>query len=114
MQKVECSDQAIIGQTNISSRAQLTIKGTFQFQKAFGPKSPTEKISLDATFIMASTTKLMTTISALQCVERGQIGLDEDLSDILTEFKDLRIITGFNDDTDEAVLERAQNKITLR
>jgi len=69
-------------------------------------------MDLDATFIMASCTKLMASIAALQCVERGQITLDEDLSNILTEFKDIEILTNF--DGEKPVLKKAENKITLR
>jgi CubicO group peptidase (beta-lactamase class C family) len=90
--------------------------GKFLYAKAFGPKSPTEPMTLDATFIMASCTKLMTSIAALQCVERGQISLDEDLSNILTEFKGIEILTGFEGEEGnmKPVLKKAENKITLR
>ena len=56
----------------------------------------------------------MTSISALQCVERGQIGLDDDVSTVLTEFKDIQILTGFKDETEEPIFKKAENKITLR
>jgi len=90
------------------------VKGKFQYQKALGMKSPTEKMNLDATFIMASCTKLFTSIAALQCVEKGQIGLDDDVSPFLTELKDLQIITGFDEMTDKPTFVKAENKITLR
>lgn len=77
-------------------------------------KSPGEKIDINATFILASCTKLMTTIAAMQCVERGEIGLDDDVSTVLTEFKDIQILTGFNEETNEPILTPAKNKITLR
>jgi CubicO group peptidase (beta-lactamase class C family) len=63
---------------------------------------------------MASCTKLMTSIAALQCVERGQIGLDDDVSRVLTELRDIQIITGFKEGTEEPILKTAENKITLR
>jgi hypothetical protein len=56
----------------------------------------------------------MTSISALQCVERGQVGLDDDLSTILTEFKDIQILTGIKEETEEPILKTAVNRITLR
>lgn len=77
-------------------------------------KSPTENMDINATFVMASCTKLMTSISALQCVERGQIRLDDDVSIVLLELKDLEILTGFKEGTEEPILEKARNKITLR
>lgn len=56
----------------------------------------------------------MTSIAALQCVERGQIGLDDDVSRVLTELRDIQIITGFKEGTEEPILKTAENKITLR
>jgi CubicO group peptidase (beta-lactamase class C family) len=88
--------------------------GKFKYQNAFGPKSPTEPMTLDSTFVFASCTKLMTSIAALQCVERGQIGLDDDVSSVLTELKDLKILTGFEEGSDKPILKKAENKITLR
>jgi len=88
--------------------------GKFKYEKAFGLKSSTKKIGVDSTFIMASCTKLMTSISALQCVERGQIGLDDDVSTVLTELKDIQILTGFKEGTEEPIFKKAENKITIR
>jgi CubicO group peptidase (beta-lactamase class C family) len=71
-------------------------------------------MDVNATFILASCTKIMTSIAALQCVERGQVGLDDDLGEVLSELKDCEIITGFKEGTDEPILKKAENKITLR
>lgn len=71
-------------------------------------------MTLDSTFIMASCTKLMASIAALQCVERGQIGLDDDASTVLPELKGLQILTGFNKTSGEPEFKQAKNKITLR
>jgi len=70
-------------------------------------------MDLNATFIMASCTKLMTSIAALQCVERGQIKLDDAVSKVLPELKDLEIITGFAEDG-SLTYQKAKNSITLR
>jgi CubicO group peptidase (beta-lactamase class C family) len=88
--------------------------GKFQYQKAFGPKGPTEAMDLSATFFLASCTKLMTSIAALQCVERRQIGLDDDVAPILTELKELQILTGFEEGTETPILIPVYEKITLR
>jgi len=71
-------------------------------------------MSLESTFILASCTKLMTSIAALQCVDRGQIGLDDDVSTILNELKDLQIVSGFEEGTDIPISKKAEKKITLR
>jgi len=70
-------------------------------------------MDLNATFILASCTKLMTTIAALQCVERGQIRLDDAVSSVLPELKELEIITGFKEDG-SLTYQKAKNAITLR
>ena len=89
-------------------------KGKFTYENAFGLKSPTEKMTLDSTFIMASCTKLMTSICVLQCVERGQIGLDDDVSTVLTELKDVQILAGFDEKTGKPILLNKTNIITIR
>lgn len=104
-----CDAREIPGVVLVASGA----GGKFQYQKAFGQKSPTEDMHLDTTFIMASCTKIMTSIAALQCVERGQIALDDDLSPVIPEFKDIEVLTGFTD-AGEPILKRAENKITMR
>lgn len=68
----------------------------------------------DTTFWIASCTKLLTTIAAMQCVEKGQLTLDGDVSSILPEWKSPQILTGFDKDTGEPQITQATNKITLR
>jgi CubicO group peptidase (beta-lactamase class C family) len=68
---------------------------------------------LDGVCFIASMTKLMTSIAAMQTVERGLIGLDDDVSNILHEWKDAQILDSFNE-SGEPVLHKAQNRITLR
>jgi CubicO group peptidase (beta-lactamase class C family) len=63
---------------------------------------------------MASATKLMTAIAALQCVERGQFTLDEDMTRLIPEFKDVEILKGFEEGTEKPILVKSTKKITLR
>ncbi len=56
----------------------------------------------------------MTAIAALQCVERGQFTLDEDVTRLLPELKDLDILKGFEDETGKPILVKATKKINLR
>ncbi|KAH6666716.1 beta-lactamase/transpeptidase-like protein [Halenospora varia] len=88
--------------------------GNFRYQHAAGQQSPGKRMEIDSAFVLASCTKLPTSIAALQCVERGQISLDDPVSTILTELGDMNIITGFEENSDEAVLKKAEKKITLR
>jgi CubicO group peptidase (beta-lactamase class C family) len=72
-----------------------------------------EPLKLDSTFHLVSATKLITSIAALQCVERGQFSLDGDVTQLLPELKDPDVLTGF-DDAGKAVLGKARKIITLR
>jgi CubicO group peptidase (beta-lactamase class C family) len=63
---------------------------------------------------LASSTKLMTSIAALQCVERGLFKLDEDVTRLLPEFKDVEILRGFEEGTEKPILVKATKTITLR
>ncbi|THV08211.1 beta-lactamase/transpeptidase-like protein [Dendrothele bispora CBS 962.96] len=85
-------------------------------QEAHGFKylaADSEPIDLNTTFWVASLVKLMTTVAALQLVERGLVDLDEDITRVLHEWKNPSILTGF-DDNGKPMTRPAQNKMTLR
>lgn len=63
-------------------------------------------------FLLASMTKLLTSIAALQLVEAGLIKLDDDVSKILPEVGQQKILKGF--DGDSPILEDRKNPLTLR
>ncbi|KAH7116335.1 beta-lactamase/transpeptidase-like protein [Dactylonectria macrodidyma] len=70
---------------------------------------------LDTTYWAYSFTKLLTTIAALQCVERGQISLDDRVEGILPELKNPQIIgPGDSEAGTQFTLTPAIHKITLR
>lgn len=56
----------------------------------------------------------MVAVCVLQCVEKGMLNLDDDVSTILPELKDINILKGFSEKTGEPEYEKAKNKITLR
>lgn len=56
-----------------------------------------QPFTLDTTMWIASVTKLLTSISALQLVEKDLIGLDDDVGDILPFLKQVQILLGFDD-----------------
>ncbi|KAF2114717.1 beta-lactamase/transpeptidase-like protein [Lophiotrema nucula] len=70
-----------------------------------------QPLEFDATYFIASCTKLITSIAALQAVERGLITLDEPLDKIMPEFAALPIASL---NGDEVVLTPATNSVTLR
>ena len=89
--------------------------GRFEYEKAFGRASPNEPMLLDSTFRIASCSKLLTSIAALQCVERGQITLDEDVTPILPELAQLSVLEGFEKASGQPLLrQRKTTKLTLR
>ena len=89
--------------------------GSFTYKHAVGYNnigSP-EPITEDALFLLASQTKLLTSIAALQIVEKGLFGLDDDVASQLPELAEQPIIKGF-DDNDKPILEKRKNPITFR
>jgi CubicO group peptidase (beta-lactamase class C family) len=71
-------------------------------------------LQLDATFFYASSTKLLTSITALQCVQAGHFSLDEDITRLMPEFKDIKILKGFDEESGEPILVSSVKTITLR
>lgn len=64
---------------------------------------------------MASCTKLITTIAALQCVERGLIALDEPVEKHLPELANPQVITyDEKSEKNSFLLAPAKSKVTLR
>jgi CubicO group peptidase (beta-lactamase class C family) len=55
-----------------------------------------------------------TTIAAMQCVEKGLLHLDEDVTSILPELKGREILKGFEEGTQKPILVPNSKKITLR
>lgn len=74
----------------------------------------TTPLTPDTTMWIASCTKLMTAIASMQCVERGLLNLDDDVSSILPEWENPQILVGFEDDSGKPILKDAKNKLTLR
>lgn len=77
--------------------------------KSFGP---------DTVCWIASMTKLLTTVCALQCVEKGLLNLEDDVSEkILPEFRDIQVVHRFNEDEngdDVPHFRPSKGKITLK
>ena len=86
------------------------------YNETFGSSSlqpeKAKPLTPDSIFWIASCTKLLTSISALQLVEDGKITLDTPVGDILPEMANPDILEGFNDDGSPK-LRKAQNKIRL-
>jgi len=91
--------------------------GSFVFNKAFGKRTllsgETRPQQLDDVLFLASATKLLATIAALQCVDDGLLALDNDLSSIAPELAAKQVLTGFAEDGETPLLESATRPITL-
>ena len=67
----------------------------------------------DAVFLLASQTKLMTAVAALQIVERGLIGIDDSVEKLLPELAEQQVLKGFGED-DKPILEQRKTPILFR
>jgi methyl acetate hydrolase len=88
--------------------------GTF-YQGAHGSRSLADgtAMTLDTVFRIASMTKAVTGVAAMQCVERGQLALDQPAGEIMPELADPQVLEGFDTDG-KPRLRPARQKITLR
>jgi CubicO group peptidase (beta-lactamase class C family) len=62
---------------------------------------------------MASMTKLMTSIAVLQIIEKGLVGLDDNLAEVIPDLR-AEVLVGFDEPTAAPVTRKSHNKITLR
>ncbi|PVH70028.1 beta-lactamase [Cadophora sp. DSE1049] len=70
-------------------------------------------MSTKSVFWLASCTKLVTAVAAMQCVERGLLKLDDPVGSILPEYAHPKILTGYTGDN-KPILTPAKQSITLR
>jgi len=76
---------------------------------------PEQPMTLDTVMWIASMSKAVTSICAMIVVERGQIGLDDDLRKVIPELKDLQVIDRTKPYEDgNYTLKPAQKPVTLR
>ena len=85
------------------------------FEHASGFRDDDNELPMqtDSIFAIASMTKLITTIAALQLVDSGQVGLDQEVDEYLSEIRDIQILRGFESD-DKPIIEKATRSPTVR
>ncbi|KAJ9659824.1 hypothetical protein H2198_002893 [Neophaeococcomyces mojaviensis] len=92
-------------------------KGFFVYDKALGERTllsgEKRPQQLDDVLYLASATKLIATIAALQCVEDGLLTLTGDLSSIAPELAAKQVITGLSEDGETPLLEPQARPVTL-
>ena len=103
------------------SRAGFTecAKGHYSYCREFGYLSVRKpeldlNLRLRRTTVMriAGATKLITSVAAMQCVDRGLIGLDDDVTKFAEEVEGVAIVTGYKGD--DPILKLRKQKMTLR
>lgn len=108
--KAACDDGTIPGAVIAAANK----SGSLNYAATFGKSSLEDEKSweLDTVMALFSVTKLVTTITTLQLVEQGKIGLDDDVSEILPELTSLPVLHGMEDG--KGVLKKQEQKMTLR
>jgi CubicO group peptidase (beta-lactamase class C family) len=95
------------------------------YQESFGSRTIDggDLLTPDSLTWIASATKLVASIAGMQVVEKGLIGLDDDVRPLLPGLADAKVLLGWDcpDDTESAaqptgrpLFEDVQDKITLR
>jgi methyl acetate hydrolase len=70
-------------------------------------------VTVDSIFAIASMTKAVTTVAAMQLVEQGKVKLDEPVSRLLPQLDNPQVLDGF-DPADKPILRPAKTPITLK
>jgi methyl acetate hydrolase len=70
------------------------------YEGAFGRRAvdQPEPMTLDSVFRIASMTKAITGTAAMQLVEKGRIGLEQPMGDVLPLVRDVKVLAGFDED----------------
>ena len=72
-----------------------------------------QPMEMNTVMRIASATKLLTSVSAMQCVERGLLDLDVAVSTVVPELGPFQVLTGFGEDN-QPILHQPKRPITLR
>ena len=89
--------------------------GGIIYEGAFGTREAGKDppMTLDTVVWIASMTKAVTSVAAMQQVEQGRIGLDEPLAEKVEELRSIQVLDGF-DDAGAPRLRPPRRPITLR
>src|SRR5690606_14780659 len=68
----------------------------------------------DAIFRIMSQTKAITSLGILQLFEQGKLGLDQPISDFISEFRNPKVIDGFNASVSTFTTVPANREFTIR
>ncbi len=104
-----CRDGAIAGLVAMATDGERTL-----FAEAFGVRrlGDPAPMTLDSRFWIASMTKAITTVAALQLVEQGRVGLHQPLGEVVPALAGKQVLEGF-DDAGQPRLRPARSDLTL-
>ncbi len=95
--------------------AMVATESRVLYSGAFGTRdSSGVPVSGDSIFSIASMTKAITTVAALQLVEQGKVTLDEPVSRHLPELAKMEVLEGFDAQTGQPKLRPARTPVTLK
>jgi CubicO group peptidase (beta-lactamase class C family) len=99
----------------IPNAAGMVANGTRTlYEGAFGTRDTSgAAVKVDSIFAIASMTKAVTTVAAMQLVESGKLHLDGPVSKFLPKLANPKVLTGF-DESGLPVIQPAKNQITLK
>ena len=86
---------------------------TFQSAHGFTTLAKDTPAEVDSIVAIASMTKLITTVAALQLYEEGKLDIDESVDVYVESLSRLKILKGFNDDN-EPILIAPKRRPTVR
>ena len=84
------------------------------YSGAYGLIDSVRSIESDSIFRIASMTKAITSIAAMQLVEEGILELDEPVYNHLPQIRDLGVVNDISEHSNELILSKQQSPITLR
>jgi CubicO group peptidase (beta-lactamase class C family) len=96
--------------------AMATGRGGVRYQGAFGlaEAAPARPMTVDAIFRIASMTKAVTSVAAMQLVEQKRIGLDDPAEKYLLEFARVQVVESFDAATGAYRVRPAATPPTIR
>ncbi len=104
------ADDRLVGGVAMAGTAdQLLYQGAFGWRD----RETGHRATIDDVFMLASLTKTVTAVAAMQLVERGMLGLDDPIGSVLPQLARPEVLEGFADDG-TPILRPARQQITLR
>src|SRR5580658_5843065 len=90
--------------------------GKTTYSGAFGKRDLASSVDVnaDSLFGIASMTKPITSVAAMQLVEQGKLKLDEPASTYIKELGSLQVLHGFEPGSGKPILKPATKPVTLR